>query len=134
MKTRHRDTGPTRKTRMLVLERDEYACVACGRSIAGGFYSIQHRQARGMGGTSDRAVNSPVNLVVLCGSATTPGSCHLACEKRDEEMHARGYWLQSGEDPALVPVMVFSEHGSGLMAWLTHDGGYVFEQPEAGAA
>jgi hypothetical protein len=48
-------------------------------------------------------------------------------------MHARGLWLRSDEDPAMVPVMVASEHGSSITAWLTEAGTYEFEAP-AGAA
>jgi hypothetical protein len=48
-------------------------------------------------------------------------------------MHARGFWLRSDEDPATTPVMVASEHGSGITVWLTGDGRYAFEAP-AGVA
>ena len=118
-----RDTGPDRKTRQLVLERDGYACVCCGRSIIGQFYSLQHRQARGAGGDS-----SVPNLITMLGSGTT--GCHGRVESRlHPEDHAKGYWLDSGQDPAAEPVMLFSEHGSGITAWLTADGGYAFEAP-----
>jgi hypothetical protein len=121
-------TGPDAATRRLVLERDGWACV-CGVSIIGRAYSLQHRRARSAGGTADPMISSPVNLLVLCGSATTPGSCHLACEERSEEMHERGYWLRSGEDPALVPVLL---HGQ-ITAWLTADGRYSTEAPGTAA-
>jgi hypothetical protein len=126
---RRKDTGPSRKVRALVMERDNYRCVSCGAvvGVALTWWSLQHRKARGQGGD-----NSPQNLIVLCGSATSPG-CHRRAEDRDRESNACGYWLQSWEDPALVPVMLFSEQGSGISAWLTEDGGYSFEPP-AGAA
>ncbi len=125
---RSRDTGPSRKVRELVLDRDGRQCVGCGKPIGeGAWWSMQHRVARGAGGG-----NSPCNLIVLCGSATSPG-CHRLCEDRDREMHARGLWLRSDEDPAIAPVMIASEHGSGVTAWLTDDGRYLFEAP-AGAA
>jgi hypothetical protein len=124
-----KNTGPSRKIRNLVLARDNWQCVGCGKPVGGGFtwWSMQHRKARGVGGD-----NSPCNLIVLCGSATSPG-CHRLCEDRDREMHERGLWLRSDEDPAAVPVMIASEHGSGVTAWPTEDGRYVFEAP-AGAA
>ena len=131
---RRRDTGPSAKVRKLVLTRDGYRCVACGVSIIGRLYSLQHRDARGMGGTSDPAANSPVNLVVLCGWRDTPGSCHKRAEDRDPEMNARGYWLRNGEDPALTPVMVFSPAGSGAAVWLSPAGAYLSEPPEGAAA
>jgi 5-methylcytosine-specific restriction protein A len=98
------DTGPDRETRAVVVERDNWACACCGKPIDLGPYSIQHRVARGAGGTSRPEVNSPANLVVLCGSATSPGGCHLAAEARAEVMHEAGFWLRSGEDPETVPV------------------------------
>ena len=125
MKRSARDTGPSRKVRALVLARDGEACVGCGRHVGDGYtwWSLQHRVARGVGGD-----NSPCNLVVLCGSATSQG-CHRLCEDRDREMHDRGLWLRSDEDPGLVPVMIASEHGSGVTAWLTEAGTYLFEAP-----
>lgn len=125
-----RDTGPSQKVRQIVLERDQYQCCACGKpaGMPGTWWSIQHRVARGVGGG-----NGLENLVTLCGSATSAG-CHRLCEDRDAEMHARGYWLRSGEDPLLVPVMLFSEHGSGVTAWPTADGRWITEAPAGGAA
>ena len=120
-----RDTGPSRKVRGLVLARDNWQCVGCGKPAGGAFtwWSLQHRKARGVGGD-----NSPCNLLTLCGSATSPG-CHRLCEDRDREAHERGLWLRSDEDPALVPVMVFSEDRSGVTAWPTMSGEWVFEAP-----
>ena len=103
-RTGRRDTGPDRTTRELVLERDDYTCAGCGNSVYGRQYSLQHRLARGMGGTSDPAANRPSNLITLCGSATSPGGCHLACEKRDKGLNERGFWLERHQRPALEPV------------------------------
>jgi hypothetical protein len=126
------DTGPSRDVRALVMERDNQCCQACGAGITGRPYSIQHRDARGMGGTSNPAANSPSNLVLVCGSATTPGSCHLACEQRDPEMHSRGFWLKRGEDPERVPVMIAGP-GYLIAAWLLPDGTRTFDAPERAA-
>jgi hypothetical protein len=98
LRTGRRDTGPDRATRELVLERDQYRCVACGAGILSRWYSIQHRKARGVGGGND-----PANLITLCGSATSPG-CHLWCERRAEQARDAGYWVPSWDDPAAVPV------------------------------
>lgn len=103
-RTGRRDTGPDRTTRDLVLERDDYTCACCGRSVLYGPYSLQHRVARGMGGTSDPAINRPSNLITLCGSATSPGGCHLAAEQRDGALLGLGFWLRRGDDPAARPV------------------------------
>jgi hypothetical protein len=96
-----RETGPSRKARALVWQRDLGRCVACGKTLRDGdWWSIQHRVARGQSGTNDL-----FNLILLCGSATSAG-CHRRAEDRDREFNARGYWLHSWEDPAMVPVMI----------------------------
>ena len=113
-----RDTGPDRATRDLVMERDDWRCVACSKVVLNQPYSLQHRQARGMGGTSDPAANSPVNLIVLCGTATSPDGCHFWCEERNTEARDLGYWVPSWEDPATVPV----HHAVHGLVYLTDDG------------
>lgn len=96
-----RDTGPSRKVRAVIWKRAGGACESCGVSVAGRPYSIQHIIARGMGGTSDPDANALFNLVLLCGTATTPGSCHALAESRDPGMRARGFWAYSWENPAV---------------------------------
>lgn len=124
---RRKDTGPSRKVRAMVLERDSWSCVSCGGDISDGHpYSIQHRLARGQGGTNDL-----FNLIVLCGSATSRG-CHLKAERRDPHMHAAGWYLESWQDPAAEPVMIQGADG-GATVWLTADGQYAFE-PISGSA
>jgi hypothetical protein len=127
-----RDTGPSQAVRRLVLRRDSFACAGCGKSVAGIDYSIQHRIARGMGGTSRAEANSPANLVLLCGSATTPDSCHLACEDRKTAMRRRGLWLKSTEVPALVPVE-YATPGGPVRYFLLPDGGRRRVESEAAA-
>lgn len=131
-KKSRRDTGPSRETRAMVFARDLGCCAGCGKWVRGGQYSVQHRVARGMGGTSRPEANSLENLVLLCGSATTPGGCHLACEKRDPQMHDRGLWLESWERPELVPV-AYAMYGDLALYWLTEDGARV-AVPSAGVA
>ena len=128
-----RDTGPTKTTRRLVLARDRYACVCCGRSVLDQPYSLQHRVARGVGGTSDPAINYPENLLTMLGTGTT--GCHGRVESRsDPDDRKNGYWLHRGESPLLIPVRVFSGHGPGAEKYLTADGGYSDESPWGGAA
>jgi hypothetical protein len=110
-----------------VLERDGHACVCCGRSVIGQVYSLQHRKRRSQGGTND-----PNNLITVLGDGTT--GCHQRMDsRRDREDAAKGYTVQSWQDPAEVPVMVSSEHGSGATVYLTSEGTYSYEAP-AGAA
>lgn len=102
---RPRDTGPGRATRDLVMERDGFACAFCGRQLLTGPRSLQHRQARGMGGRPTGDANRPSNLVLLCGSATTPGGCHSWAESRAEEARVAGLWVPSWQNPTDVPVL-----------------------------
>ena len=129
MKRRPRDTGPDKATRLLVLERDSYACVCCGVSVEGRLYSLQHRKRRSQGGTNDAT-----NLVTVLGDGTQ--GCHARIDSRiDPADEARGYTCRSYQDPALVPVMVFEASASGITVWLTADGQYSTEPPsEAGDA
>jgi hypothetical protein len=117
---------PTQKVRNLVLARDDHSCVGCGKPVGGAYtwWSLQHRIARGVGGG-----NGTENLVVLCGSATSPG-CHRKCEDRQHWMHDRGLWLRSTEDPAMLPVTYWDKR----VAWLTSDGGLLYESPAGEAA
>jgi hypothetical protein len=91
------ETGPDRDTRAVVVERDCWACACCGTPIDVGPYSMQHRVPRGGGGSSRPEINSPANLVTLCGSATSPGGCHIAAESRAQiDARSYGFWLRSG--------------------------------------
>jgi hypothetical protein len=122
-----RYTGPSRKVRLLVLERDGYACVCCGTSIIGRPYSLQHRKRRSQGGD-----NSPSNLITVLGTGTT--GCHERIDsRRDPADEAKGYTVRSFGNPLLVPVMLAGEHGSGITVWLDNSGNCLFEAPEAAA-
>lgn len=129
-----RDTGPSRAVRAAVWKRAGGACESCGMNVEARPRSVQHRVARGMGGTASPAANRLSNLVLLCGTATTPGSCHEACERRDPGMHDRGFWLWSWEDPEATAITPASEHGAGLTVWLTPDGKYAMTPPEGAEA
>jgi len=113
---RPEDTGPDRKTRLLVLKRDGWACVGCGRSVIGWQYTLRRRRARRSGG-ADR----PCNLVALCAG------CHFAAGQRDPLMHAAGLWLASTEDPREVPVML--RNMDGCRVWLAQSGTYSATPP-----
>lgn len=107
-------TGPTKRVRRDVLLRDLLQCVACGRTVAVedgndlriiAAYSLQHRVARGSGGRSP-LINEPVNLIVACGSATSPEGCHNRMESNPDWARSRGYRVDSWDSPETVPVVV----------------------------
>lgn len=103
-------TGPARDVVALVLARDGYACVRCGdpiHGVRGAHWSLQHRVARGQGGTSLAARNLPSNLITLCGDGTS--GCHGQVEQRRSEDRTAGYWLRRDTggrptDTATVPL------------------------------
>lgn len=114
-------TGPVTSVRALVAKRDCQTCVVCG----GPSTNQHHRQNRGSGGSSLAAINSPANLLSVCGSGTT--GCHGWIESHRTGAEAAGYIVRRPTDPASVPVRV---HGVGLVL-LTADGRRI---PQAVAA
>jgi hypothetical protein len=134
-----RDTGFSRAVKLQVRTRagngdpDEARCEATGVWLGRYGGEIQHRDARGMGGTSDPVTNSIVNAVLLSAEA------HRLAESRDEHMNAAGFWLRNGQDPRTEPIMLHGEDG-GVTVWLAADGlgpdgtGYLLQRPEAVAA
>ena len=93
-----RATGPSRKTRRLVIDRDGGVCRMCGRAGT----NVHHRRPRGMGGTRDPETNSPANLVLLCGSGTT--GCHGWIESHRAEAMAAGWLVSKWADPSTTPI------------------------------
>jgi hypothetical protein len=71
--------------------RDAGQCQRCGRWIGSGEFSRHHRDPRGMGG-SKASPHRMVNLVLLCGSATSRGGCHFEVESRRKQAKRDG-WL-----------------------------------------
>lgn len=115
-----------REFRRLVMECQGYECGAKLDGCLGMATDVQHRQKKRSGGTSDpKIAYSPVNGAAMCRP------CHIAADERyDEGLHARGFWLESHEDPALVPLAVATEYGLSLR-WLLPDGSWTAEPPEA---
>jgi hypothetical protein len=114
------DTSPAAKVQAIVVGRDSYSCVRCGRSVIGIRASVHHRKRRSQGGA-----NTPDNLITLCGSEVT--GCHGFVHAHPAESLGAGWLVRSTADPALVPVLVISQAGSGMTVWLAGSGAYSFE-------
>lgn len=85
--------------RGLVLLRDKYRCVRCGKDVMSRPYSVHHRKLRSQGGTDDLA-----NLITLCGHGTT--GCHyLVHSQRKSHGEPGGYVVPSWADPTEVGVV-----------------------------
>ncbi len=121
--------GPSARVRRLVFARAFGFCESCGSTVIGRPYSIAPRVERGAGVTSRPGADAVWNAVLLCGSAASPGGCHLLCEQRDPDMHDRGMWLQSWESPRLAPLWLFNPEGPRIRAWLNDQGTYDLEAP-----
>jgi hypothetical protein len=118
-------------------------CCACWLGLHGG--QIQHRLARGSGGSRDPIVNGLSNAALLCGTSVTP-SCHGAAESRDpkHQMKVKGFVIDHGKgpefDPRYVPIRLQSQFGSGMSVYLAADGigddgnGYLFASPLVGTS
>ena len=124
-------------TKLLVRKRagnglaEDAMCEACGIGLGRRWGQVHHIVNRGMGGSRDEVINSAANAALLCG--TPVRGCHGLATALDEEMGARGFWLPQGTDPRTVPMMLASEHGSGISVWRSADGSYLFEAPAVAA-
>jgi hypothetical protein len=115
------DTGPTAATRQLVWERAGGRCEICGfaATMAGIGYSIHHRLPRRMGGSRAPWINSPANLLLVCGSGTV--GCHGMVEANRANAYGYGWLLKAGQHPAEVSAVLGSPR---RLVWLTNEGTY----------
>lgn len=82
-----------------------------------------------MGGSKRAELNTPANLIVICGSGTT--GCHGRIESNRTEAYADGLLLHDGQDPAAVPVLLACPvDGWPRLLLLAVDGTYSYVQPE----
>lgn len=86
--------------RRLVRERDGDRCTMCGINLTGQRASVHHRTPKGMGGSA--LLESPANLVTLCGSGTT--GCHSKAHANPEWSRNHGWIVSRSFDPAEIPV------------------------------
>lgn len=121
---RARDTGPSKTTRDIVWARAGGRCELCGEALAGPVgFSVHHRLPRRMGGSRRPELNTPANLLVVCGSGTT--GCHGRIESRREQAYTEGLLLHDGQDPATVPVLIACPiDGWPKLVLLAEDGTY----------
>lgn len=104
--------------RNLVLARDCYVCVCCGKSVTGEMSVIHFRKPERDGGQA-----TPENLITVlpaCGERISYGG--------DPQDETWGYRLQPWDDPEFVPI-VLALAGPRPTVWLTPDGLLSFESP-----
>lgn len=107
-----------------VMGRHDGRCVGCGRPAT----NVQHRIARGMGGTSRGRLGHPANGLPMCGSGTT--GCHGWAEAHPVHALALGWRLEQGTDP--VRAAYWTQPGAGPWRWsaVTEDGHGVYVDPD----
>lgn len=88
-------------------ERDAGRCQRCGRLIGSGSWSRHHRDPRGIGGSTLR--HTLANVVLLCGSATTPGGCHHEVESHREQAELDGWLVPMGIPAEKWPARRFGQ-------------------------
>lgn len=91
------------ETAELVRARAGGRCERCGARDSR-FMSLHHRKPRGMGGSRDPRINSPANLLLLCGSGTT--GCHGWVESNRAEARDLGLLVYRAQDPVQIPVQL----------------------------
>jgi len=89
----------------LVKARSGGRCERCGTRDSP-YWSLHHRKPRGMGGSKDPAINSPANLLYLCGSGTT--GCHGWVESNRTLAREAGLLLYRNDEPVQIPVQLFA--------------------------
>jgi hypothetical protein len=130
----------TPKVKLLIRKRAgrgdifEARCESCGAHLGEKAGEYSHRDARGMGGSRDPIVNGPAGGTLACGSGALRTGCHGACENRDAQMNAMGFWLKNGQDLLTTPIRLHGRNGGDQIFYLAADGRYLLEAPEGAAA
>lgn len=126
-------TGFPPAVRLLIRTRagngdpDQARCECCGRWLGRTGGQCHHRLGRQAGGS--RLRNKPSNGLLACGTPFT--GCHGEATAFRPHTKAKGFVLNSGQDPALVPVRL---HGGARRVWLDDEGGYLLAAPQGVAA
>lgn len=87
--------------RRLVRERDGDRCTMCGARLWNEYRSVHHRAPKGMGGSA--LLESPANLVTLCGTGNT-GGCHGKAHSNPQWARNHGWIVSRSLNPAEIPV------------------------------
>lgn len=87
--------------RAIVAERDQDYCQICGTRLWNQWRSVHHRVAKGMGGSA--LLESPANLVTLCGAGNADG-CHGKAHSNPEWARNHGWIVSRAFDPREIPV------------------------------
>lgn len=100
-----KEKNPTEGTRRIVLERDHYRCVRCGRDVRHTpfGYSIHHRRLRSH---PYAEMHSSSNLITLCGSGTT--GCHGWVHENVKEAERLGLIVSGFARPESIPVQTWN--------------------------
>lgn len=85
------------------VNRDIPWCVRCGVDTQATGGSRHHRIPRGMGGTSNPAVHTVANIILLCGTGTT--KCHGWVHAHPLEAKDNGWSVPSTANPEGWPVL-----------------------------
>jgi hypothetical protein len=104
------------KVRDAVWERANSCCERCGQGLTRqSEHSVHHRKLKSRGGKDHIS-----NLVLLCGSGTSPGCHSLVHGIGQLQAHADGWLIASYEDPQFLGIT----HWSGELRVLLPDGTY----------
>lgn len=102
-----------RLIRSLLAGRSQQHCERCGVYLDGRTMAttatVHHRNPRGMGGTTDPAINHLCNMVLLCGGKLGGVvGCHGDTESDRAVAVETGWLVPMGVDPAQVPIVLAS--------------------------
>ena len=101
------------------IARDGATCQRCGRDLTDFPASVHHRQPKGAGGGDKGRYDRVENLIVLCGTGSTP-HCHLDAHTASDR-YDTGWLVHRYEDPLTVPLIDLS----GRRFFLSEEGEHV---------
>lgn len=112
VKRRSESTNIPKPIKLAAYARDEWRCQNCGLYIPGSGrrWCLQHRDARGMGGSKLR--HTLPNLVLMCGWVGDPGTCTQWAEVEQRATATRlGWFVPNGAAPEEWRVWRWTRNG-----------------------